>query len=173
MLQRLHITFESYLLDFDIWIYERIVLSVDIFKKCKICKVLCWEDTNIIEFSVVLSSLELLSERWWGCAEKVKVKVCLQTIHALKVERLSEHSAWGPLCGCIQYVTCPIAPVSAMLGMLACGVKVGGGVPERFTGWGDTENTAWVCLCNCRHLRFFYVCVKMTSILFFIFNKLL
>lgn len=68
------------------------------------------------------------------CAEKVKVKVCLQTIHAPRADRLSERSAWGPLCGFIQYVTCLVAPVSAMLGMQARGVKVRGGGSERVNG---------------------------------------
>lgn len=68
------------------------------------------EKINIMETSVELTCFELGSG-------KVKVKVCLQTIHALKADRLSERPAWGPPCGFIQYVTCPLAPVSAMLGM--------------------------------------------------------
>lgn len=42
-----------------------------------------------------------------GCTQKVKVKVCFQTIHVQTADRPSERPAWGPLYGFIQYVTCP------------------------------------------------------------------
>lgn len=64
-----------------------------------------------------MSCFEPGSGRRRGCTEEVKVKVCLQTIHVPKADRLPERPAWGPPCGFIQYVTCPVALVSAMLGM--------------------------------------------------------